>query len=163
MRWKDFKSASRARAVAQGFAGNSGVVFEIQTRPQDANFGADFCTPAPNVGAISVFPHEDEILLPPGVTFEVTERRMEGRLRVVGLQYKGEWAELEPADNTALVEELTRAESQMLELQARPSLNCPRFHPLFSFFPRLSLVGWPCSLESWRQDGENGQKMAKNG
>ena len=160
MRWKDFKSASRARAVAKRFAGNSGVVFEIQT-PQDANFGADFCTAAPNVGAISVLPGEDEILLPPGVTFEVTKRRMEGRLRVVSLQYKGEWAELEPADNTALVEELTRAESRVLELQVRTSHACPRFPPLFFLSPGVCLACWPCSLEVWRHDGENGQKTAK--
>ena len=96
VRWKDFKSASKKRAVAEEFAGKSGVVFEIET-PKTGNFGANFCTKAAKVGTISVYPNEDEILLPPGSTFKVTERSMDGDVTVVSLQYKGDWADLDEA------------------------------------------------------------------
>ena len=36
----------------------------------------------------------------------------------------------------------------------------PRFFPIFSRFPRDF---WPCSLDSWRPDAENGRKMGKDG
>ena len=36
----------------------------------------------------------------------------------------------------------------------------PRFFPISSRFP---LDFWPCSLDSWRPDAENGRKMGENG
>ncbi len=42
------------------------------------------------------------------------------------------------------------------ETKRRPN----RFFPIFSRFPRDF---WPCSLDSWRPDAENGRKMGKNG
>ena len=120
VRWKDFKSTTTDRSVAvDSFATDGGVLFEIDTPATMDNFGADFCTAAPNVGAISVYPAEGEILLPPGVTFLVTDRRMEGQLTVVGLKYKGEWADLAAKEPEEDVVDLAVDEARVLQLEAQ--------------------------------------------
>ena len=43
------------------------------------------------------------------------------------------------------------------------AFNYPHFPRFFSIFSRFPLDFWPCSLDSWRPDAENGRKMGKSG
>ena len=43
------------------------------------------------------------------------------------------------------------------------TFNYPYFPRFLSIFSRFPLDFWPCSLDSWRPDAENGRKMGKNG
>ena len=44
----------------------------------------------------------------------------------------------------------------------KPSLKHPHFPSISSRFVPVFLPDfWPCSLDSWRQDAENGRKMGK--
>ena len=47
--------------------------------------------------------------------------------------------------------------------QVRQAFNYPYFPRFFSIFSRFPLDFWPCSLDSWRPDEENGRKMVKMG
>ena len=47
-----------------------------------------------------------------------------------------------------------------IALQVGPSFELPLFFPIFSRFFRDF---WPCSLDSWRPDAENGRKMGESG
>ena len=43
------------------------------------------------------------------------------------------------------------------------TFNYPHFPRFFSIFSRFPRDFWPCSLDSWRPDAENGRKMGENG
>ena len=43
------------------------------------------------------------------------------------------------------------------------AFNYPYFPRFFSIFSRFPRDFWPCSLDSWRPDAENGRKMGENG
>ena len=57
------------------------------------------------------------------------------------------------------------------QLESRPvanircaeTFNYPYFPRFFSIFSRFPRDFWPCSLDSWRPDGENGRKMGETG
>ena len=50
------------------------------------------------------------------------------------------------------------------DMAGRPKLLItPIFHDCFSIFSRFSPDFWPCSLDSWRPDGEKWRKMGKDG
>lgn len=92
--WKEFVSSATSRESAvkyavEGGARNSnswtGVLFEIQGA--HANLGASF-------RELSIYPDEDEILLPPGSTFQVLERCNEDGLELVTLKFVGMWVSL---------------------------------------------------------------------
>jgi hypothetical protein len=89
--WKEFVSTATSREPAVKYAANggarnsyrwTGVLFEIQGA--HANLGASF-------QQLSIYPDEDEILLPPGTSFQVLERFNEGGLELVTLKYVGTW------------------------------------------------------------------------
>ena len=48
-------------------------------------------------------------------------------------------------------------------LRCAEAFNHPHFNRFFSIFSRFPRGFWPCSLDSWRPDGENGRKMGENG
>ena len=48
-------------------------------------------------------------------------------------------------------------------VQVRQAFNYPLLNRFFSIFSRFPRDFWPCSLDSWRPDGENGRKMGENG
>lgn len=98
--WTSFISISADRSTAEHFSGKSGVLFKLVD--MQPNFGA-------NLAALSIFPNEKEILLPPGSSFQVMERsEAAGGRQVVVMKHVGLWAEPQHA-------ELKR---QDLELQA---------------------------------------------
>ena len=52
----------------------------------------------------------------------------------------------------------------LLRYTGRPKLLiAPFFQDFFRFLSRFPLDFWPCSLDSWRPDAENGRKMGENG
>ena len=57
---------------------------------------------------------------------------------------------------------LDRAMSQIgnvrISLRCAEAFNYPHFPRFFSIFSRFLPDFWPCSLDSWRSDGENGFK-----
>ena len=55
---------------------------------------------------------------------------------------------------------LERSRASFLRAQA---FNYPYFPRFLSIFSRFPLDFWPCSLDSWRPDAENGRKMGENG
>ena len=47
--------------------------------------------------------------------------------------------------------------------KAAQAFNYPYFPRFFSISSRFPRDFWPCSLDSWRPDAENGRKMGENG
>ncbi len=82
--WKGFMSISTKREEAEKFA-KGGVLFVIKNI--QPNFGA-------NLSGLSIFPNEDEILLPPGSSFRITKRSTdEDGTKVVTMEHAGLWAD----------------------------------------------------------------------
>ena len=70
--FKDFTSCSKKQDVARGFAGGSGVLFQINTWKNGAN-----------ISSISVYPTEDEVLLAPYSKFKVTDIKVSKKIPIV--------------------------------------------------------------------------------
>jgi hypothetical protein len=88
--WHDFKSTSTDRSVSVDPQFCKGLLFEITGIP--ANLGVSFDKVSKPGLSLSEFPKENEILLPPGVTFQITSHRKEADVHVVKLQYQGVYA-----------------------------------------------------------------------
>jgi hypothetical protein len=121
--WHDFKSTSTDRDVSlDDFA--KGLLFEITGIAPTDNLGVSFVK-AKRAGDLNLsrYPKENEILLPPGVTFQIIGRRKEGDVHVVQLEYKGLYAARsmgEYADAIACTEDDLRYFQAQLELEPEP-------------------------------------------
>jgi hypothetical protein len=83
--WRAFTSTSQDEKEARRFAGPAGVLFIIEPRDEVPNLGAI-------LKPLSMYPGEEEILLPPGSAFQVLSYETESDgLRVITLKHAGTW------------------------------------------------------------------------
>eukprot|EP01045_Picozoa_sp_COSAG04_P026677 COSAG04_NODE_3749_length_2560_cov_2.186103_2_plen_245_part_00 len=51
----------------------------------------------------------------------------------------------------------------LVDVRSEAEYRYPHLPRFFSIFSRFPLDFWPCSLDSWRPDGDDGRKMGENG
>ena len=74
------------------------------------------------------------------------------------------WYDIFCAQNSCSASSALDAGDIRAFLSGRPKLSItPIFRDFFPIFSRFPRGFWPCSLDSWRPDAENGRKMGENG
>jgi len=77
------------------------------------------------------------------------------------LRLGADWRAANDDGQTAFA--LAKDHGQTETARCAETFNYPYFPRFFSLFSRFPLDFWPCSLDSWRSDAENGRKMGENG